>query len=142
MGELRKAINVRVANHKQGKIINEWLNNQDSIQDSITNVILHIIDQFGMRNITDFEVQKAMHQRVTLTQPIPANIQSTQPVISNPVVQEAPFNEPSHEIANEVKENEAPVKEVKPVIVDEPNNIHENQADPDDPYAAVDPNTL
>ncbi|MEH7510638.1 hypothetical protein V7159_23645, partial [Priestia megaterium] len=74
----RKAVNLRLANHKQSNILNEWLNNQDNIQDSITNVILHIIDQYGMRNITDFDVQKAMHQRGPLTQPISTVTQSTQ----------------------------------------------------------------
>lgn len=142
MDKLRKSVIFRLANHKQRDILNEWLNNQDNIQDSITNVILHIIDQYGMCNITDFEVQKAMHQRGLVNQPVPTVTQSTQPVISKPVVHEAPVIEPSNDITSENEQISTPVKEEKSDITSNEKNEIKNQADPDDPFAAIDVNNL
>ena len=41
---------------------NDWCNAQDNVQESLTNIVLHLIERFGNRNIRDFDIQKALYQ--------------------------------------------------------------------------------
>ncbi|HFJ9281068.1 TPA: hypothetical protein ACGW6Z_005325 [Bacillus cereus] len=47
--------------------INKWCDNQEKIQVSLTSLVLHMIDRFGYKNITDHEIQKLLHQEFPLT---------------------------------------------------------------------------
>lgn len=58
----RKIVTWRVADTPQSDLINEWLDKQKNIQVSLTNIVLHIIDRFGMRDITDYDIQKVLYQ--------------------------------------------------------------------------------
>lgn len=58
----RKIVTWRVADTPQSDLINEWLDKQKNIQVSLTNLVLHIIDRFGMRDITDYDIQKVLYQ--------------------------------------------------------------------------------
>lgn len=64
----RKNVTWRIGDSSQNKLINDWLDQQKNIQDSITNIVLHMIDRFGMQNITDHEIQKILYQE-SLAQP-------------------------------------------------------------------------
>lgn len=59
--------------------INKWCDNQEKIQVSLTSLVLHMIDRFGYKNITDHEIQKLLHQEFPLTHI------STEEAISDPV---------------------------------------------------------
>lgn len=41
--------------------INAWLNAQQNIQLSLTNVVQHMIDQFGIIDIMNYDVQKVLY---------------------------------------------------------------------------------
>jgi hypothetical protein len=58
----RKIVTWRVADTPQSDLINEWLDKQKNIQVSLTNLVLHMIDRFGMRDITDYDIQKVLYQ--------------------------------------------------------------------------------
>jgi hypothetical protein len=58
----RKIVTWRVADTPQSDLINEWLDKQKNIQVSLTNLVLHMIDRFGMRDITDYDIQKILYQ--------------------------------------------------------------------------------
>ncbi|EJQ01739.1 hypothetical protein [Bacillus cereus] len=47
--------------------INKWCDQQEKIQVSLTSLVLHMIDRYGYRNITDHEIQKLLHQEFSLT---------------------------------------------------------------------------
>lgn len=59
----RKIVTWRVADTPQSDLINEWLDKQKNIQVSLTNLVLHMIDRFGMRDITDYDIQKVLYQK-------------------------------------------------------------------------------
>lgn len=61
----RKNVTWRVAEHSEHKKINKWLDKQRNIQESIANIVLHMIDQYGYVNITDYEVQKQLYGKNT-----------------------------------------------------------------------------
>ncbi|HDR6828672.1 TPA: hypothetical protein QCV86_005639 [Bacillus thuringiensis] len=47
--------------------INKWCDQQEKIQVSLTSLVLHMIDRFGYKNITDHDIQKLLHQEFPLT---------------------------------------------------------------------------
>lgn len=65
MAEERKNVTWRVSQHPEHKKINKWLDSQRSIQDSISNIVLHMIDRYGYVNITDYEIQKQLYGKFT-----------------------------------------------------------------------------
>lgn len=67
----RKNVTWRVGEHPEHAKINRWLDKQKNIQDSMANVVLHMIDQYGYVNITDYQVQKQLYGKITeIKQPI------------------------------------------------------------------------
>lgn len=46
---------------EQQVAINAWLNAQQNIQLSLTNVVQHMIDRFGVTDIMNYDVQKALY---------------------------------------------------------------------------------
>ncbi|WP_430510702.1 hypothetical protein [Gottfriedia solisilvae] len=57
----RKVVTWRIQDHPKYKLLNNWCNSQDNIQDSITNIVLHLIERFGNKDITDFDIQRILH---------------------------------------------------------------------------------
>ena len=54
-------LNLTKLNENDYALINEWLDNQKNMQDSIINVIMHVIHQVGLKDdVTSFEVQRAL----------------------------------------------------------------------------------
>ncbi len=67
----RQNVTWRVAEQSESKNINKWLDNQQNIQVSLANIVLHMIDKFGYVNITDYQVQKQLFGKITeVKQPI------------------------------------------------------------------------
>lgn len=62
----RKNVSWRLSDQVESEQINEWLGQQKNIQKSITNVVMHMIDRFGVRNITDYDIQKILYQESSL----------------------------------------------------------------------------
>lgn len=62
VGTKRKNVSWRVSDQPESDLINDWLDQQKNIQDSLTNIILHTISRFGTRNITDYDIQKILYQ--------------------------------------------------------------------------------
>lgn len=56
----RGNVSWRVSKHPSSDKLNKWCDSQANIQESISNIVLHMIEKFGYRNITDYEVQKAL----------------------------------------------------------------------------------
>lgn len=51
----------RLSEHEQS-VINQWADQQDNIQQSITNLVMHAINRFGPTvDIMNFDIQKALH---------------------------------------------------------------------------------
>lgn len=65
----RKNVTWRVAEHSESKKINQWLDKQKNIQESIANIVLHMIDKYGYVNITDYQVQKQLYGKITEIEP-------------------------------------------------------------------------
>ena len=63
MTKERKMISYKLENlpDKEREIVNEWASVQNNIQQSITNVILHIVSNVGNVDVMDFDVQRELH---------------------------------------------------------------------------------
>lgn len=67
----RKNVTWRVGEQSEKEKINKWLDKQDNIQVSLSNIVMHMINQFGYVNITDYQVQKQLYGKITeIRQPI------------------------------------------------------------------------
>lgn len=60
---MRKMISFKVENlpPKQQKIVNDWADGQASIQQSLANIIMHVVEFTGNTDVMDFEVQRQLH---------------------------------------------------------------------------------
>ncbi|NOU82636.1 hypothetical protein GC101_27615 [Paenibacillus sp. LMG 31459] len=56
----RDLVSWRINKLSDFESLNKWVNAQGNIQISLTTLVRHIIDQFGYRDITDIDIQKAM----------------------------------------------------------------------------------
>ena len=61
--ENRKLVSWRLEKleKKQQDTINAWLNAQQNIQLSLTNVVQHMIDRYGITDIMNYDVQKLLY---------------------------------------------------------------------------------
>jgi len=61
--ENRKLVSWRLEKlpKNQQDTINDWLDAQQNIQLSLTNVVQHMIDRFGVTDIMNYDVQKALY---------------------------------------------------------------------------------
>lgn len=61
--ENRKLVSWRLEKleKKQQDTINAWLNAQQNIQLSLTNVVQHMIDRYGITDIMNYDVQKSLY---------------------------------------------------------------------------------
>lgn len=60
---MRKMISFKVENlsEKDQKMINEWADGQSNIQQSLTNIVRHIVGFTGNADVMDFDVQRRLH---------------------------------------------------------------------------------
>lgn len=61
--ENRKLVSWRLEKleKNQQDTINAWLDAQPNIQLSLTNIVQHMIDRFGITDIMNYDVQKALY---------------------------------------------------------------------------------
>lgn len=61
--ENRKLVSWRLEklDKKQQDTINAWLDAQQNIQLSLTNVVQHMIDRYGITDIMNYDVQKSLY---------------------------------------------------------------------------------
>ena len=57
----RNNVTWRIGEHSQAKQLNDWCNAQKNIQDSLTNIVMHMMDRFGTIDIKDYDIQKILY---------------------------------------------------------------------------------
>lgn len=60
---MRKMISFKIENlpAKQRRIVDEWANGQANIQQSLANIIMHVVEFTGNADVMDFDVQRKLH---------------------------------------------------------------------------------
>jgi len=60
---MRKMISFKIENlpDKQRQIIDTWADGQSNIQQSLANIVMHIVDFVGNDDVMDFDVQRKLH---------------------------------------------------------------------------------
>jgi hypothetical protein len=68
---MRKMISYKIENlnPKERAIVDEWANGQFNIQQSLTNIIMHIVGFVGNVDVMDFDIQKQLHVTLGNSQP-------------------------------------------------------------------------
>lgn len=63
MNKVRKNISFKIENLplKQQEIINAWADGQANIQQSLANLVMHVVNFTGNDDVMDFEVQGKLH---------------------------------------------------------------------------------
>lgn len=102
----RKNVSWRVSDDPLSDTINEWLDAQKNIQDSLTNIVLHMIERFGIRNITDYDIQKTLYQEAS-------TLAIKQPIEELPIHDQVPAHESGTKQERETEQTrEEPTKSV------------------------------
>jgi len=114
----RKIVTWRVADPPQSDLINEWLDKQQNIQVSLTNIVLHMINRFGIKDIMDYDIQRILYQEFS------SGTSKENRTVSN--------NEEAEKVAAKSLNNPDPKKD----------RDKENQDDDNDLYKNVDINNL
>lgn len=60
---MRKMISFKIENlpEKERAIVDAWADGQGSIQQSLANIIMHVVSWSGNADVMDFEVQRKLH---------------------------------------------------------------------------------
>ncbi|RDY83121.1 hypothetical protein [Bacillus amyloliquefaciens] len=58
----RANVSWRIAKMKDQEKLNQWCNAQSNIEQSLTNLVLHMIDIVGYKDIRDFETQQQIYE--------------------------------------------------------------------------------
>ncbi|MGP3788236.1 hypothetical protein [Paenibacillus sp. 1A_MP2] len=131
----RQLVSWRLEKLPDSEQLNKWVNGQSNVQNSLTSIVRHLIEQFGYQDVTSYDVQKVLFQKpiadeLKLLISELKGIPFTSSVISSPseVISEST---PKHELPKE--DNKANLK--KDVAKDE-------KPDNDDIYKQIDPNNL
>ena len=79
---MRRMISFKIENlpAKEREIVDRWADEQTNIQQSLANIVMHIVGYVGNTDVMDFDVQRKLHT-------IFANVET--PVVRQPV-QEIP----------------------------------------------------
>ena len=69
MKKLRKVISFKLENlpEKQRIIVDQWANNQTNIQQSLANVLMHVVKFTGDADIMDFDIQEKLYNTLSNT---------------------------------------------------------------------------
>ena len=125
----RKIVTWRVADTPQSDLINEWLDKQQNIQVSLTNIVLHMINRFGIKDIMDYDIQRILYQEFS------SGTSKENRTVSNQNEEadnEEADNEEAEKVAAKSLNNPDPKKD----------RDKENQDDDNDLYKNVDINNL
>ena len=120
----RKIVTWRVADTPKSDLINEWLDKQQNIQVSLTNIVLHMINRFGIKDIMDYDIQRILYQEFS------SGTSKENRTVSNQ--NEEADNEEAEKVAAKSLNNPDPKKD----------RDKENQDDDNDLYKNVDINNL
>lgn len=120
----RKIVTWRVADTPQSDLINEWLDKQQNIQVSLTNIVLHMINRFGIKDIMDYDIQRILYQEFS------SGTSKENRTVSNQ--NEEADNKEAEKVAAKSLNNPDPKKD----------RDKENQDDDNDLYKNVDINNL
>jgi len=112
--------------------INKWCDQQEKIQVSLTSLVLHMIDRFGYKNITDHDIQKLLHQEFPLTS-ITKEVSISEPIEK---IEETPDNISKQ--TNNITTSPKTIEEAKKNPV--PKEVQSSSED--DLYAQVDKNAF
>nr|WP_194950060.1 hypothetical protein [Anoxybacillus flavithermus] len=108
-------------------MINEWLDKQQNIQVSLTNIVLHMINRFGIKDIMDYDIQRILYQEFS------SGTSKENRTVSNQNEEaEKADNEEAEKVAAKSLNNPDPKKD----------RDKENQDDDNDLYKNVDINNL
>ena len=103
---MRKMISFKLENFtdKQRQIIDTWADNQANIQQSLANLVMHVVEYVGNVDVMDYDVQRKLHTMFTpgAIETIPGKVEATPGAI-----EEAPGSVESVDNVND----EAPGKE-------------------------------
>ncbi len=58
----RAVVSWRISKMKDQDKLNKWCNAQSNIEQSLTNLVLHMIDMIGYKDIRDFETQQELYE--------------------------------------------------------------------------------
>ncbi|WP_148206550.1 hypothetical protein [Geobacillus thermodenitrificans] len=123
----RKIVTWRVVDTPQSDLINEWLDKQQNIQVSLTNIVLHMINRFGIKDIMDYDIQRILYQEFS------SGTSKENRTVSNQNEEaEKADNEEAEKVAAKSLNNPAPKKD----------RDKQNQDDDNDLYKNVDINNL
>lgn len=101
---MRKMISFKIENlpDKERKIVDDWANGQANIQQSLANIVMHVVKFTGNADVMDFDVQRKLHTifvgnestvAPTAAQqqkdPQPTQVESRPPVTDNDVISKA-----------------------------------------------------
>ncbi|QNR70536.1 hypothetical protein IAQ67_29400 (plasmid) [Paenibacillus peoriae] len=59
----RELVSWRIGKLPDTDQLNEWVNAQSNVQNSITSLVRHMIEQFGYRDVTQHDIQKSLFQK-------------------------------------------------------------------------------
>ncbi|WP_336765672.1 hypothetical protein [Paenibacillus sp. USHLN196] len=59
----RELVSWRIGKLPDTDQLNDWVNAQSNVQNSITNLVRHMIEQFGYRDVTAYDIQKTLFQK-------------------------------------------------------------------------------
>lgn len=58
----RTNVSWRISKMNEQDKLNKWCNAQSNIEQSLTNLVLHMIDMIGYKDIRDFETQQELYK--------------------------------------------------------------------------------
>lgn len=122
----RKNVTWRISEHPENEKLNNWLDQQKNIQDSITNIVLHMIDRFGDRNITDYDIQKMLYQESLTDQPI-----ESKPMTTTATEDKTNETDKKAESSNRIQHEPDPIEQQE-----------KNDEEEDDLYNEINPENL
>ncbi|MDR6726120.1 hypothetical protein J2W91_004626 [Paenibacillus amylolyticus] len=124
----RELVSWRINKLPDSEQLNDWVNAQSNVQNSITSLVRHMIEQFGYRDITQHDIQRILFQK--------------------PLVDELKFvlSELKGAPLSVLSENESssaiPVTEVEHITESEIRNSDKHKNANDDIYGMIDKTSL
>lgn len=100
---MRKMISFKIENlpAKEREIVDRWADEQTNIQQSLANIVMHVVKYVGNVDVMDFDVQHKLHTVLSnVEKPVVKEVVLPSTVMVEPVVQQQkaePIQEPKKE---------------------------------------------
>ncbi|NUU79750.1 hypothetical protein [Paenibacillus xylanilyticus] len=103
----RELVSWRIGKLPDTEQLNSWVNAQSNVQNSITSLVRHMIEQFGYRDVTAHDIQKALFQKPIADElrSILSGLKTVHPT-SIPTSETASANNEPEDVAEHSTENE------------------------------------